>query len=398
MIEPQALGALAGTHELLMQLLESLPPRDCNRRFDGQLPSAGWLLGRAVYLELHLLRGVVMGDGDLASRVRHLFAADPATPETDAQLPPRDHLLGWAGEVFDQHLTWLANPGYLPTHPLLADSALVWHLAERQAMLYEQLLAVLGARNAQRERGDYQAAVPLVACLPRDDSSRIEQGHYRIGARDGIVMASEQPAQLVELHAFRISRHPVRNAEFLAFIDDRGYQDGRWWDDAGEAWRREAAVDAPWHWRRDPQGHWYGMGTSGPADLQAEDPVHGLCAHEARAYAAWAAARGEGLSGAVPQHEYQWELAARLGELDATGRVWEWCANVHHPYPGYQAPVDPGLEPCPPDTENIVLRGGCLHTQARLRRTTFRACAPPQQRTLFAGTRLVMPPGKAAWE
>ena len=110
------------------------------------------------------------------------------------------------------------------------------------------------------------------------------------------------------------------------------------------------------------------------------------------------AARGKGLSGAVPQHEYQWELAARLGELDATGRVWEWCANVHRPYPGYQAPVDPALEPCPPDTENIVLRGGCLHTQARLRRTTFRACAPPQQRTLFAGTRLVMPPGKAAWE
>jgi len=64
------------------------------------------LLGRAVYLELHLLRGVVMGDDDLAARVRHLFAeAQAPRSELDAQLPPRDHLLNWAGEVFDQDLS-----------------------------------------------------------------------------------------------------------------------------------------------------------------------------------------------------------------------------------------------------------------------------------------------------
>ena len=51
MIEPQALGALAGAHELLLQLVENLPARDCNRRFDPQLPSAGWLLGRAAPME-----------------------------------------------------------------------------------------------------------------------------------------------------------------------------------------------------------------------------------------------------------------------------------------------------------------------------------------------------------
>ena len=56
MMDPQALGALAGTHSLLLQLVEDLPARDTNRCFDPQLPSAGWLLGRAVYLELHLRR------------------------------------------------------------------------------------------------------------------------------------------------------------------------------------------------------------------------------------------------------------------------------------------------------------------------------------------------------
>ena len=399
MIEPQALGALAGIHALLMQLVDNLPARDCNRRFQPALPSAGWLLGRAVYLEMHLLRSQVMQDDDLAARVRHLFADDRAPAAGgDESLPPQDHLLNWAGEVFDQDLTWLANPGYLPDHPLLAGSWLVWHLAQRHALIYERLLAVLTARSAHRDQGDYRVTEVLQGRLPRDDSRRVEQGHYRIGARAGAVMANEQPAQVVELHAFRINRKPVSSAEYLAFMQDGGYRDAGWWDDEGMGWRRANPTECPWHWRQDADGHWYSIGTNGPLDLHPEEPVAGLSAHEARAFAAWASARGEGLAGAVPQHEYQWEVAARLGELDQTGRSWEWCANAFHAYPGFRQPEDPALEPCLAVGEDIVLRGGCLHTQPTLRRSTFRLCAPPERRELFAGTRLVMPPGKAAWE
>ena len=399
MIEPQALGALSGAHELLLQLMENLPPRDCNRRFEAELPSAGWLLGRAVYLELDLLRSRVMHDDDLAGRVRHLFAAErPASADVDAQLPPHDHLLNWANEIFDQHLTWLANPGHVPDHALLDGGWLVWHLAQREWLLYERLLAVLTARSAQRGRGDYRVVEILEARLPQDDSSRIEQGHYRIGARDGVVMPDERPAQVVELHAFRISRRPVSNAEYLAFIAGGGYRAFDWWDAPGRQWLASAAADGPWHWRLDGAGHWYGIGTTGPMDLYPEDPVAGLCAHEARAFAAWAAAHGQGLSGAVPQHEYQWEVAARLDRIELQGRAWEWCANAFHHYPGYRMPADPALEPCPADDGQLSLRGGCLHTQAGLRRSTFRRCAPPGERALFAGTRLVLPPGKAAWE
>ena len=70
---------------------------------------------------------------------------------------------------------------------------------------------------------------------------------------------------------------------------------------------------------------------NGPMPLFADQPVSGLTAHEANAFAAWASANGEGLSGAVPQHEYQWETAARMGLLENTGRAWEWCANRLHP-------------------------------------------------------------------
>lgn len=399
MIQPQALGALAGAHELLLQLVENLPERDCNRRFDAQLPSAGWLLGRAVFVELRLLRSLLLEDDDLASRVVHLFDTESSPPENvNEQLPPREHLLNWAGEIFDQHLTWLANPGHIPAHQLLEDSWLVWHLAQRHALIYERLLAVLTARSAHRQHTGHRVGKVLQARLPEDDSVRIEQGHYRIGAREGVVMANEQPAQTVELNAFRICRRPVSNAEYLAFMQDRGYLDGNWWDTDGLRWRESAGAAHPWHWRQDEVGHWYCIGTNGPMDLHPDDPLSGLSAHESRAYATWAAARGEGLSGAVPQHEYQWELAARLGEIESRGRSWEWCANTFHAYPGYTAPPALLLEPCTDDSGTLVLRGGCLHTQPGLRRSTYRLCAMPDQRTLFAGTRLVMPPGKAAWE
>lgn len=43
-------------------------------------------------------------------------------------------------------------------------------------------------------------------------------------------------------------------------------------------------------------------------------------------------------------------------ELELQGRCWEWCANRYHPYPAYQAPGDPALEPFPIDREGGTQR------------------------------------------
>ena len=56
-----------------------------------------------------------------------------------------------------------------------------------------------------------------------------------------------------------------------------------------------------------------------------EEPISGICHHEALAFAAWTASLRAGLKGAVLQHEYQWEVAARSGRIGGTGRVWERC-------------------------------------------------------------------------
>ncbi len=399
MIPAQTLGALAGIHERLVQLVETLPARDVNRRFHPRLPAAGWLLGRAVYLETHCLRGLVFDDHDLSGRVQHFFAHE-ITPDEAlfAQLPPQDHLLNWAMEIFDHHMTLLANPRFLPQHPLLEDGWLPGWLVQRHALVYESLLAVNQARTLHRERGEYLVEQPLAPRLPTADSQRIDQGHYRIGAREGIAFDCEQPVQVSELHAFRIQKRPVSNAEYLAFMEDGGYTQDAWWDDAGLAWRARQERRAPWHWRQDAEGRWYGIGLNGPADLPPDEPVAGIGRHEALAFARWAAARVDALEGAVLQHEYQWETAARLGLLEDTGRVREWCANPFEAYDAYRAPDDPELASPGLNRGWGVLRGASLHSQPAVRRASFRLGAPADTDTAFAGLRLVLPPGPAFWE
>jgi formylglycine-generating enzyme required for sulfatase activity len=42
----------------------------------------------------------------------------------------------------------------------------------------------------------------------------------------------------VRLPAFSIGRYPVTNGEYRFFVEDGGYRDERWWDEAGQAWKR----------------------------------------------------------------------------------------------------------------------------------------------------------------
>ena len=132
----------------------------------------------------------------------------------------------------------------------------------------------------------------------------------------------------MELSSFRINTRPIGNAEFLAFIEEGGYTESRYWTQTGWDWQtRQGSGHHPEHWRRDNAGRWYGVGVNGPSDLDPHQPVMGINQHEAKAYANWAAELGDSTAGAVLMHEYQWELAARSGAISELGRVWEWCSN-----------------------------------------------------------------------
>lgn len=393
MISHQVLGNLGNIHELITSLVQDLPAADVSRRFSPDLPSMGWLLGRSVYLETYWLRERIAGDDDLTRRVRHIFGRNAPPGETsDLLVPPRDHLLNWALEIMDEHLSRLANPGMLPDHPWLNDGWIAGYLQQVHSQTYEKMIVQLAARALTQSHDDYQVRTPLVAALPVENSTEVSQGHYRIGAREGVVFDNEQPFQIVELHNFRISNQPVSNAEYLCFMEDAGYQNDAYWSETARAWKKESAVTHPWHWRRNTGGEWYAIGLNGPVDLLADDPVSGISQHEAMAFANWTSARAEGFHGAILQHEYQWEAAARTQGLQGFGRVWEWCSNHFSPYAEYELPLDEELQTREFDGRHFSRRGGCLHTQPGLRRISYRQPGLASMRHHFSGARLVLPP------
>ena len=488
MTHPDLLGQLSGLQTMMADLLTGVPAAAANARFHPRLASLGWYLGRSVYRDLYWLREILSGDGGLAGRVRHLFAVGAAEAPVE-HLPPRDHLLAWAGEIQDEHLRRLAPPGALPASPLLADDRLAWFLLQERAQDYEAMLWVLLARRLEEAAGAEaqdrpdtgpvpdavtgqgvpslrESSVPppppsfvasafassssstfaftsspspsypamgLEPCMPSAEAVLVTQGHYRVGSRgEPFAYDNELPPQAVELANFRIARRPVTNAEYLGFMSAGGYASPEFWDAAGQDWLRacqaqgqaqgqaqalvhaqgqalvhaqgqaqspaqaqgqaQVPVQAPWHWRRNDRGDWQALGLNGLVPLGAADPVAGLSRHEARAFAAWAASLGGDLTGAVVQHEYQWEVAARAGLIEGTGRVWEWCANPFHPYPDFSPFPDPPHSQTAFDAGLGVLRGASLHTQRWLRRASFRHPADPADRFRVSGLRLVFPP------
>jgi iron(II)-dependent oxidoreductase len=386
------LGQLSALQQMMTQLIEPLSDSECRRCFHDSMPPLAWLYGRAVFLECRLLRERVQGEHDITDRVAEIFTPGALAPEIQWQrLPPKDHLLNWALELQDENLMRLANLDRLSDHPQLADGRLILLINQARAGLYEQMLQLLVERRL-RQGEAYRVIQPLNAALPTADLVGVSQGHYRIGAKgDPAAYDNEQPAQVVNLSNFRIDRQPVGNAAWLAFMQAGGYATETYWSGDGWRWRQEIA-DHPHHWRRDPEGEWYGVSLNGPADLSPGDPVMGISRHEAEAYARWAASLGGDLSGAVLQHEYQWEVARRTQVLTTSGRVWEWCANRFEPYSEFQPDPEPEGGAQQFSADHHVLRGGCLHSQPPLRRISFRHHAAAGARNLFCGARLVFPP------
>lgn len=220
----------------------------------------------------------------------------------------------------------------------------------------------------------------MEARRPGLDLVEVTQGHYRIGSRgDPFAYDNERPPQAVELSGFRIARRPVTNSGYLGFIESGGYQESGFWDEPGRRWLESMvpAPQAPLGWRRNASGHWYEINLNGPADLPPDQPVLGLNRHEAKACAAWVAGLGGPHTGAVLQHEYQWELAARSGLLDEIGHAWEWCANHFHPYPNFSPFPDQETPPRHSQTTRVSCEGPAYTRNAAFAGPAFGTTATP---------------------
>ncbi|WP_428409858.1 ergothioneine biosynthesis protein EgtB [Hyphococcus sp.] len=256
---------------------------------------------------------------------------------------------------------------------------------------------------------------PVVYELPADAERkaapamrwrRMEGGLCDIGW-DGVGFAfdNEGPRHKIYLHPFELANRPVTNAEFIAFIEDGGYETpDHWLSDGWDAVQAEG-WDAPLYWRKE-EGRWLQYSLFGERDIDLHAPVSHVSHFEAAAYASWAGGR-------LPT-EVEWEAAASLfptegrfmkggvlrppaaapqpqGDelLQLFGDVWEWTHSAYLPYPGFKA-VEGAVGEYNGKfmSGQMVLRGGsCASPEGHLR-VSYRNFFPPDARWQYSGFRL----------
>jgi iron(II)-dependent oxidoreductase len=383
-VSSQALiEALGQSQALLLALVEDADESTFRTQYHVDLSALGWHLGHCVYTECFWLHEKIRGDDSVTAPIADLYTP-PRTPkqERGALLPRRTDLLLWAQEIQAFNLHYLRNlrPEWRK-HPLFENDYLVHFLTQHNSQHYETMLMILTQKSLGEHRPTGTPRAALEAAPVNRDSVEIPAGHYRIGGERPTAYDNEVPRQQADLGPFAISRHPVTNAEYLAFIQAGGYRNPDLWDETGRAWLQASGAGHPDHWRQSDNGQWYAIGIRGGYDLAGGEPVFGINHYEASAFARWAGAR-------LP-HEYQWEAACRIGALEHTGRVWEWCRNTFHPYAGYTAfPYDEYSQPWF-DERHYSLKGGSLHTRPAIKRPSFRNFFEADKRHVFAGLRLV---------
>ncbi len=227
----------------------------------------------------------------------------------------------------------------------------------------------------------------------------------------GFAFDNETPRHDTILRPFALASRPVSNGEYLAFVQDGGYDTVTLWLSDGWATVQEQAWRHPLYWR-DRDGTWTEFTLGGERPLDPAKPVTSISLYEAAAFAAWAGKRLPG--------EAEWEHAAsgmpikgnllhtdgpiarapeplaapmalatddRLTQL--YGDVWEWTASPYAAYPGFR-PLEGSLGEyngkfmC----NQTVLRGGSCATPQSHIRATYRNFFPPDARWQFSGIRL----------
>lgn len=242
----------------------------------------------------------------------------------------------------------------------------------------------------------------LMACSPLDPAAYAEApratqsepprggmvsfggGLTTIG-HDGQAFAfdNERPWHNVWLEPFSLAADLVTNEEWIAFIEDGGYDRPEFWLSDGWAVVRAEGWAAPLYWRREDDG-WTTMSLTGRIGVDPAEPVRHVSFYEADAFARWVGKR-------LPT-EGEWEHAARAKPQafsNMTGEAWQWTASAYAPYPGFRpTPGTAGEYNGKFMANQMVLRGGSFATPEGHARVTYRNFFYPDQRWAFAGVRL----------
>lgn len=212
---------------------------------------------------------------------------------------------------------------------------------------------------------------PESGVAPLNELRPVPAGKVRLGKRDDYYgWDNEYGHHDADVPEFSASRYLVSNGEYLAFVQDRGYETDQWWDEEGLAWRQYRQAAHPVFWIADdtqPQGFRYrALAEELPLPLDWPVDVNQL---EAAAFCRWLSAKnGRHIRlpyedewyrladyAAVPdQHDWpddrpvanialsHFASACPVDRFaqgpfhDVVGNVWQWTGTPIYPFDGFK--------------------------------------------------------------
>jgi ergothioneine biosynthesis protein EgtB len=250
------------------------------------------------------------------------------------------------------------------------------HEQQHQELLWYDIKYILGHNPLFPIYGDQNFEHRL--SVTEAGFHNIEEGVYEIGYEgEKFHFDNERGRHKVYLPASSISKGLVTNKEYLAFMEDGGYQNFRYWHAEGWDWVRHENINAPLYWHQ-LEGDWFTYGLGGLQQLEHQHAVSHISYFEAYAFAQWKEMR-------LPT-EFEWEVAS---EQLGWGQLWEWTGSAYLPYPGYKSVPGPAGEYNGKFMVNQqVLRGGSVATSPIHTRKTYRNFFHPHLRWMYSGIRL----------
>lgn len=392
-----------------------------------------WEIGHQGWFQERLVLRQGLGEAPLLAQADALWdsAAVPHDTRWYLRLPSRPEVVAYLSELAERVAARVEAPDATDVVRHLARYAVHhedWHI---EALTYTR--QTLGYPRPAPDGPATASGTGEGGPWPGDVV--VPGGRFLLGAlrSEPFVFDNEKWAHPCELSGFAISRAPVSQSEFAAFVDDGGYRRRELWGDEGWAWRVAAEAEGPVYWRR-AGGGWERRDFDRFVPLEPHRPMVHASWFEAMAYCRWAgrrlpseaeweaAAVGAPASAAGPEatlsfpdrRPWPWgdgPLARGLANLDGgeegtaevgaypdgdsafgcrqmLGNVWEWTSSVFLPYPGFER--DAYKENSEPwFGSRFVLRGGSWATPARLMRPTLRNYFTPERRDVYAGFRTV---------
>jgi ergothioneine biosynthesis protein EgtB len=277
------------------------------------------------------------------------------------------------------------------------------HEQQHQELLLTDILSLFGAEPLKPAYADASPGVSTCEPAPVKWVS-FDGGIFEIGHDgNGFAYDNEGPRHEELVRPFKLADRCVTNSEWIAFIEDGGYETPTLWLADGWATVKTQGWSAPLYWEKADGGYMQ-MSLRGFRPVDPAAPVCHVSYYEADAFARWSGHR-------LPT-EFEWEVAA--GGLPLEGRtlgaqalrplgaaakgnglkqmygdVWEWTASAYLPYPGFKAaPGAVGEYNGKFMCSQFVLRGSSCATPDGHVRRTYRKFFYPHQRWQFTGLRL----------